>query len=397
MTAGYIKKIRSLFFYNAKKGDLVFSGAVLLLCAVLGFIPTGFEERLLPNTERVEGQVLSVENSNMEQHGLILSGTQGVEVKLLEGRFKGQTVRTGNHFLGKLELDRVFKPGERALMNISFNEDGITAAFTSDHYRLRVELVLLVVFSLFLLCYGGFFGFQAILSFLFTTLCLWKIMIPLMLRGVDPVVLSFIIVCVLSAAILCLVGGLSKKSLVAMLGAAAGLGVTALMSLYTVSLFRISGAVRPFSETLLYSGFSHLNLTGIFIAGVVLSASGAVMDLAMDISAAMGEIVKHNPGMSRMELFLSGNSIGRSVIGTMTTTLLLAYSGSYLAMLMLFMGQGIANLNILNMSYVASEILHTIVGSFGLVLVAPITTIAGAVLYIPRKKGDPFLQDRHKT
>jgi uncharacterized membrane protein len=90
-----------------------------------------------------------------------------------------------------------------------------------------------------------------------------------------------------------------------------------------------------------------------------------------------------------MELFLSGNSIGRSVIGTMTTTLLLAYSGSYLAMLMLFMGQGIANLNILNMSYVASEILHTIVGSFGLVLVAPITTITGAILYIPRKKNNP--------
>lgn len=381
-----LHKIRSVFFYNARKKDIVFSGIVLLICVALYLIPTGYEERLLPNTERVEGRVVSVENSNMEQHGLILSGTQGVEVELLEGRFKGQTVRTGNHFLGKLELDRVFKPGEHALMNISFNGDGITAAFTSDHYRLRVELVLLLIFSLFLLFYGGFFGFQAILSFFFTTLTLWKIMIPLMLRNVDPVILSFIIVCILSAAILYLVGGFNKKSAVALVGCATGLGVTTLMSLFTTHLFRISGAVRPFSETLLYAGFGHLNLTSIFIAGVVLSASGAVMDLAMDISAAMGEIVRHNPGITRMELFLSGNSIGRSVIGTMTTTLLLAYSGSYLAMLMLFMGQGIANFNILNMSYVAAEILHTIVGSFGLVLVAPITTIAGAIMYVPRKK-----------
>jgi uncharacterized membrane protein len=392
MTVPSLKKIRSVFFYNVKKGDVVFSGIVLLLCVALGCIPSGFEERLLSNTERAEGRVLSVENANMEQHGLILSGTQGVEVELLEGRFRGQTVLTGNHFLGKLELDRVFKPGEHVLMNISFNEDGITAAFTSDHYRLRAELVLLAVFSLFLLCYGGFFGFQAILSFFFATLCLWKIMIPLMLRGVDPVVLSFIIVCVLSGAILFLVGGLTKKSVVALLGCAAGLGITTLMSLYTVSLFKITGAVRPFSETLLYSGFGHLNLTSIFIAGVVLSASGAVMDLSMDISAAMGEIVRHNPGISRRALFLSGNSIGRSVIGTMTTTLLLAYSGSYLAMFMLFMGQGIAHLNILNMSYVASEILHTIVGSFGLVLVAPITTIAGTILYMPPKKHRPYAQ-----
>jgi uncharacterized membrane protein len=380
------KRIGSVFFYNTRKKDIVFSGIVLFLCVILCFIPTGFEERLLPNTERVEGRVVSVENSNMEQHGLILSGTQGVEVELLEGRFKGQTVLTGNHFLGKLELDRVFKPGEYALMNVSYNGDGITAAFTSDHFRLRFEFVLLLIFSLFLLCYGGFFGFQAILSFFFTTLALWKIMIPLMLRGFDPVVLSFIIVCVLSSAILFLVGGINKKSLVALLGAATGLGVTALMSLYTTRLFKISGAVRPFSETLLYAGFGHLNITSIFIAGVVLSASGAVMDLAMDISSAMNEIVRHNPGISRWELFLSGNNIGRSVIGTMTTTLLLAYSGGYLAMLMLFMGQGIAILNILNMNYVAAEILHTIVGSFGLVLVAPITTIAGAMLYIPRRK-----------
>jgi uncharacterized membrane protein len=82
----------------------------------------------------------------------------------------------------------------------------------------------------------------------------------------------------------------------------------------------------------------------------------------------------------------SGNNIGRSVIGAMTTTLLLAYSGGYLAMLMLFMGQGIPNATIINMNYVAAEVLHTIVGSFGLVLVAPITAIAGTILYIPRRK-----------
>jgi len=161
------------------------------------------------------------------------------------------------------------------------------------------------------------------------------------------------------------------------------------MALCFTKPFRISGAVLPFSETLLYSGFAHLNLTRIFIAGVVLSASGAVMDLAMDISAAMSEIIRHHPEISRKELFFSGNNIGRAVIGTMTTTLLLAYSGGYLALLMLFMGQGIPEPNIFNMNYVAAEILHTVVGSFGLVLVAPITTIMGTLLYVPRKKKSP--------
>lgn len=383
-----LERLGALFFHNAQKKDVLFSGIVLALCVLLGVIPTGFEDRLPQSNEQTEGRIISVDNSQLEQHGLVLSGSQGVEVEILTGRWKGQVVRTGNHFLGKMELDQVFEPGDHALLNISSNGDAITWANTYDHYRLRIESILMLIFSVFLLVYGGFFGMQAILSFVFTALMLWKVLIPLMLRGLDPIILSFITVCVLSAAILFLVAGLNRRGVVALLGASIGLGVTALVTLYFTRPFRINGAVRPFSETLLYSGFTHLNLTRIFIAGVVLSASGAVMDLAMDISTAMSEIVRHHPDISRRELLLSGNTIGRSVIGTMTTTLLLAYSGGYLAMLMLFMGQGIPNVNMLNMSYVAAEILHTLVGSFGLVLVAPITTVMGAWLYLPARKKD---------
>jgi uncharacterized membrane protein len=381
-----LKKTVLIFFHNAKKKDIAFSGIVLLLILALYWMPTGFEERLQENTEKVEGRILTVDNSHLEQHGLVLSGTQSVEIELLKGRFKGQTFRTANNFLGKMDIDRLFQPGEHALINVSFRDGVITAVYTADHYRLRVEFVLLCVFSLFLLAYGGFFGFQAMLSFFFTALVIWKIMIPLSLKGFDPVLLSFVLVCILSAAILFLVAGLNKKALIALIGSTVGLGITTLMSLYSTSLFKLNGAVGNFSETLVYSGFTHINLTSIFIAGVVLSASGAVMDLAIDISAAMNEIVRHNPEISRRELFFSGNNIGRSVIGTQMTTLILAYSGGYLCMLMLFMGLGVPNANIINMNYVAAEVLHTIVGSFGLVLVAPITTIVGSILYIPIKK-----------
>jgi uncharacterized membrane protein len=280
----------------------------------------------------------------------VLSGSQGIEIKVLSGKSKGQLIRTGNHFLGKMELDQVFKPGDRAFVTISYNGDEISYAHAGDHYRLRIEWVLMAVFALFLLFYAGFFGFQAILSFVFSILTIWKLMIPLMLKGFDPIFLSFAVVCILSAVILFLVAGVNRKGVVAFLGAAVGLGVTALITIFFTEPFKVNGAVRPFSETLLYAGNTHLNLTRIFIGGVVLSASGAVMDLAMDISAAMSEIVRHSPDITRKELYLSGNTIGRSVIGTMTTTLLLAYSGSYLAMVMLFMGQGIPNGNLLNLS-----------------------------------------------
>ncbi len=127
--------------------------------------------------------------------------------------------------------------------------------------------------------------------------------------------------------------------------------------------------------------FYTLNLTRIFVASIFIACSGAVMDLAMDISASMHEIQPKKPDIGLFEHIRSGMTVGRSVVGTMTTTLLLAYSGSYIALLMLFMGQGIPLLNMLNKGFMAAEVLNTIVGSFGMVTVAPFTALAGGLIY----------------
>ena len=105
------------------------------------------------------------------------------------------------------------------------------------------------------------------------------------------------------------------------------------------------------------------------------------MDISMDISASMHEVKQNHPEISTGKLILSGLAVGRVVVGTMTTTLLLAYSGGFTAMLMVFIAQGTPLVNVLNITYVSAEILHTLVGSFGLVLVAPLTAVVGGILY----------------
>ena len=107
-------------------------------------------------------------------------------------------------------------------------------------------------------------------------------------------------------------------------------------------------------------------------------SSGAVMDLAMDVASGIEEIARRRSGLPVKELFLSGIRIGRSVVGTMTTTLLLAYSGGYLTLMMVFAAQGTSPIDFINNPYVASEAVKTLVGSFGLVLVAPFTAAVGA-------------------
>ncbi len=381
--------LKTFFFYNADRRDFVLSGVVVLLCCVLYFIPTGFEARRNTGAMGAEARIVAVDNRQLDQHGLLFTGAQTVTARLLEGPMEGRTIEAQNLFSGKMELDKVFKPGDLALVNYATQGDRVTWARATDHYRLRTEFVLLGVFCLFLLGYGGFTGFQAMLSFFFTGLTIWKVLIPLLLKGYDPIGVTFVCVSCMTAAILFLVAGVTLKGLVAFLGACSGLGLTCLLALLFLPAFKVNGAVRPFSETLLFAGFLNLDLTRLFVSGIFLAASGAVMDLAMDLSAAMQEIVRHNPAVTRRELFLSGLMIGRSVIGSMTTTLVLAYSGGYIAMLMFFMGQGISNANILNLNHVAAEILHTLVGSFGLVLVAPATTLIGTLLYLPGRRRAP--------
>ena len=130
------------------------------------------------------------------------------------------------------------------------------------------------------------------------------------------------------------------------------------------------------SESLLYSGYQSLNLTRIFVAGTIIGASGAFIDISIDITSAIAEIVEKKPDISRREAIKSGFAIGRAATGTMTTTLLLAYSGSYISLLMVFMAQGTPLVNMLNFKYISADILDTIIGSIGVVLVAPLTAIA---------------------
>jgi uncharacterized membrane protein len=353
-----------------------------LCCGVLIVIPTGFEDAAPDSSHRARARIVAVDNRNVQQNLLVKTGEQQLTVEILDGPHAGTQAVALNALTGKMELDEVYDSGRIILLEYSMAADGtVRIAYSRGTYRIGLELLLIGLFAALLLAVAGWVGFKAILSFLFAGLMIWKVMVPCFLKGYDPILIALGVVLALTASIAFLIGGLSRKGLTTFVGAFLGLGLTCLLAQLFVKGFRVHGAVRPFAETLLYSGFYHLDLTRIFIAGVFTASSGAVMDLAMDISASMDEIIRRNPRLSVREHMASGMAVGRAVIGTMTTTLLLAYSGSFIAMLMFFMGQGIPLVNIFNKNHVAAEVLNTCVGSFGLVTVAPFTAMVGGLLY----------------
>lgn len=372
--------------YFLWKRDAVLAIIFSLLTLILCFVPTGFEEHQPKNSVICKGRIIDIDNSEVKQFGIVKIGTQDLFVQILDGPFAGKKVRADNEIIGKLELDKVFKVNDTALMVLSLKNGEIFYANAQDHFRLHTELILLLLFAFLLISFAGWTGAKALLSFIFSALTIWKILIPLFMKNVDPIAVSLAVVTALTAAIIFLVGGLTKRGLVAFLGAFFGIITTCVLALTFSRSFHLHGAVKPFSETLLYSGFPHLNLTKIFLAGIFIASAGAVMDVAMDVAASMHEVVLKKPDISFTETMGSGFRVGRAVVGTMTTTLLFAYSGGYLTVMMVFMGQGVPLANFFNLNYVAAEILNTLVGSFGMITVAPFTAITGALIYTKQGK-----------
>ncbi|MGI5928308.1 YibE/F family protein [Pseudoflavonifractor sp.] len=353
----------------------------LLLIVVLMLLPTGYEDAVqYQEADRCSALVVSVDNSTIIDTGLVRSGEQRCTLELLGGRFKGQTTVGVNMLNGSVEQDKLFSPGDKALVVVSFSEDGITNVTMIDHDRMGAEALLALLFAALLILFAGRTGIRAILSFVLTILMLWKVLVPLYLKGWNPILIGLAITLGLTILIISLVYGFDRRSLSAVSGASLGILVTCLLGALFTDLFKIHGAVMQSSESLLYAGYQDLNLTRIFMASIFIGASGAVMDLSVDITSAVNEVVEKRPDISWKEAVKSGMNVGRAAMGTMTTTLLLAYSGGYVALLMVFMAQGTPVQHIINYKYVAAEIIHTVVGSFGLVTVAPFTALTSGWL-----------------
>ena len=357
----------------------------LLFIAWLAILPTGYQE-IYREAEQCVAKVIQTDESKIIDTGLVRSGEQRCQLEIVSGKFKGRTAEGVNMLNGSLEQDKLFSQGDRAQVVVSYNADEILMVTMIDHDRIPMELVMGAIFILFLILFAGRTGVRAVLSFFLTVLAIWKLLVPLYLKVYNPIWTGLVFTLLRSVLIIALVYGFDRRCASAVSGTFLGILVTCLLGSLFTDLFQIHGAVMSSSESLLYAGYQDLNLTRIFMASIFIGASGALMDLSVDITSAVHEVVEKRPDIGWKEAVRSGMNVGRSAMGTMTTTLLLAYSGGYIALLMVFMAQGTPLVNILNYKHVAAEMVHTVIGSFGLVTVAPFTALCAGVLLSQKKK-----------
>lgn len=362
--------------------DIAFIIAFILASAVLLLIPTGFERAIYVNAVGAKAEVLSTDDRGIIQTGLFRTGDQRCHVRVLSGEHKGLEMDGINLLSGSLKEDKVFVPGDTAWVLIERDTDGNPIFINLiDYYRIGTEWILVIAFALILIAFAGIRGIRMILSFIFAFFAIWKMLIPAVLKGASPFLMCTLTLILLTLVTLPMVSGVNRRSLAAICGALLSMLITLLLSLFMTRILRIHGSVLESSEALLYSGFMTLDLTSLFAGVVCLSAGGAIMDLSIDVSAAMWEVKEHSPLIGAKALFASAMEVGRAGVGTQITTLLLAYMGSYLTLMMVYMAQATPIPNIFTSKSIAAEILQTLVGAMGIVMVTPLTALMGMLFF----------------
>lgn len=367
---------------RATRQSLIVCIVMAVFCGLLCLLPSPYLN-ITSQFPREKVRIDAVDNGMLDAVGIAYNGVQTCQVTVLTGEHRGERLASHNYLNAALDKDKLFAPGDTAWAMLQQGEKGISVTLI-DHYRIATELSAAAILALALIVFGGMVGCGAMVSLAASAIMIWKLLIPLLLRGINPLLASCVTVLVLTILIDVLVAGFTKRCLVAVLGSLAGTLMTCFAAILLTHLLKLDGGDLPYVVPLLAQSHMTIDVRSLYIGMVFLANSGALMDLSMDVAVSMEEIHRHKPDISRADLMRSGLIVGRNVLGTMTTTLMLAYSGNYLSMLMYFVGQGTPLGDVVNLKYVASQLLNTLVGSFGLVVAAPLTALVAGTIFFSK-------------
>ncbi|HAJ32466.1 MAG TPA: YibE/F family protein [Candidatus Atribacteria bacterium] len=349
------------------------------------------------NINYVRAKVLEVISSDLTEEGNISGvyiGTQELKIEILSGKFKGQKlILTNSRLHGDLVYDVVAEDGMEIVLAVKERE-GQPPSFGVDTYaRDKVLYILIFLFIFVLIGVGRIKGLMALISLIITGLLIAFFMLPLMFRGYSPILLAIITASIVIFLSLMLIGGFNKKSLAAIIGTSAGVVIAGIISLISGKMAHLTGITGEASEQLIYivSSFP-INIKGIMFAGIIISSLGAVMDVGMSIASVVFEIHNRSPELSRAELFKSGMNVGKDIMGTMANTLILAFTGASLSIMILLMAYNMPYFRAINLNTVSTEIIQGLSGSIGLILTVPITSIVSA-LFISNSSRKNFNND----
>lgn len=308
-------------------------------------------------------------------------GDQELEIRILSGDHKDEIMTVTNYMSALFNVD--VGQGDRIIVRIMTDEEGSYYASVFNYDRGIVLGVFLLIFFALLAVLGGKKGVGALAGLLLTLGCIWFILIPCLIRGVPAIPVTIGVSAVAAAAGLIFLNGYSKKTLCAVCGCVGGVLAAGIAAAAVGTLSPMNGFNMQEAENLiLYGADKGLKISGLLVCGVLISALGAVMDVALGIASSVWEMREQNPDATAGSLLRSGMQIGRDAMGTMANTLILAFAGSSLNMLILVQTYDIPFLQLINTDSIALEMVQSVAGSFGILLTVPLVAFVSARLMV---------------
>ena len=315
-----------------------------------------------------------------------LRGEQILLAEVKTGQYKGEIMQAYG-YVGPLYGGQL-KAGDGATLLISTYADGSHVATVYEYNRLPALAVIAALFLIATVAVGGKVGAKSLVALAMTLVCLFWILIPLLMKGAPTLLTVFLVCAYITVVTMVILGGVQRKTVCATLGTIAGTALALLFGLAAQSLARVDGLRLTDVEPLLQlrQTGTPLGLRGLLVGGIVISALGAVMDVAMSIASALTEVHTVAPNRNTRELFRSGMNIGRDMVGTMTNTLILAFLGSGFALIIYLYSLGLSPYQLISSSYLTIEVVSSISSSIGVILSVPLTALISSVI-LTRGKG----------
>ena len=335
----------------------------------------------------VKGKVTSVTSERLEQDAAdpsLYLGEQEVVVEILEGDKKGEQVEIDNYLT---QVHNIRVSNNQRVIVCADTPENATPYYTIFNYDRTLPLWMLIgVFALVVILVGKRKGVRALLGVAFSLLTVVLFLAQAIFHGFSPIAVTLLTVLLSTAATLLLLNGFSRRSAVGALATLAGVCVTGMIFAVFAWVLHLSGYNSDTAEELLLvRDATGLSVRPLLLAGVLISALGAVMDVAVSLAAALEELVTVNPNLTRKELMRSGLNIGKDMIGTMSNTLILAFAGTALNTMISLLAFGYQFRQLFSSDYLAIELTQGLCATLGVVLTVPIAAGISAALFIKQK------------
>ena len=326
-----------------------------------------------------------VEDNRFEDDLGQIQGNVRLTLEFLSGRYRGEQAEATYFYFGLDPIDP--SPGDRVSVRVS-TMDGKLSSVAFDSFERRDLLFgAIAIFFVVLVLVGGAKGLMSILGLSFTLVSIIFVLIPLMLRGLPPIPTTLLFLGIVSMVTLVLLFGYTKKMWISLTGCLLGMLIAAALSGVAGWLLTINGyhMEEAFDLVRLVDIYGHtLQSRGLLVSGILIASLGAVMDTAVSVVSAMEEIANADPGIPMRALFQSGMNVGRDMMGTMSNTLILAFAGTGLNMMIITYMTSFGLNQLMNTDIIAIEIIRALSGSLGLILTIPIVALLSA--YVLEKK-----------